>query len=171
MGTKFAVESVVRTYFGSGEVRMWYEYGGEPHHFKILSTNPSLTNEESAQFFRILEVVKRLSSWLETILITLTGESSVFLGMVIREFNREAHFMGPWDFVDQYITVNINEIFTESTREAHIMERQDAINTAQVAIMLDSTKDRTVIGHSGIEAYHGVVLVEQGREEHTIKEE
>lgn len=143
MGTKYAVESVVNAYFGSGEVRMWYEYGGEPHHFKIISDNPNITDENAEKFFRLLSVVKRLSSWLETVLIALTGESSVFLGMVIKERNREAH----------------------------IMERQDAISRAHIAIMRDTTTDKTAFGRSGIQSYHGVVLYEEGREEHAIKEE
>jgi len=93
MGTKYAVESVVTAYFGGGAVREWFEYGGEPHHFKVISDNPSLTNERAEDFFRILNIVKRKSSWLDTILITLTGESSLCVAVASREFTRETHLI------------------------------------------------------------------------------
>lgn len=44
LGTPYAVEQIVADYFGTGEVREWYQYGGQPHHFKVLSDNPSLVN-------------------------------------------------------------------------------------------------------------------------------
>ena len=45
MGTRRAVERVVTAYFGSGQVQHWYEYGGRPHFFKILTNNPQVTAE------------------------------------------------------------------------------------------------------------------------------
>lgn len=83
LGTPWAVMNVINEYFGYGEMREWWEYGGEPHHFKILSTNPRITSDELDRFMNILNIVKRASSWLDDILITLTGESHVYVGMAI----------------------------------------------------------------------------------------
>lgn len=83
LGTPWAVMNVINEYFGYGEMREWWEYGGEPHHFKILSTNPRITSDELDRFMHILNIVKRASSWLDDILITLTGESHVYVGMAI----------------------------------------------------------------------------------------
>lgn len=94
LGTPWAVEEVITAYFGSGVVREWWEYGGEPFHFKVLSDNPSLTNENYDIFLHVLEIVKRKSAVLESILITLTGESYAYYGMGMREHNREVHSMG-----------------------------------------------------------------------------
>ena len=94
LGTRYAVEQIVTDYFGTGEVREWYEYGGLPHHFKVLSDNPELVNNNLEQFLKLLGVVKRRSSWLDAILICLTGEMFLFSGMGVREHTREEHVMG-----------------------------------------------------------------------------
>lgn len=94
LGTKWAVEEVVSTYFGTGIVREWWSYSGKPHHFKILSDNPSLTNEQIERFFRVLNVVKRESSWLDSILITLTGDTSLYVGAYIYDATIERHAFG-----------------------------------------------------------------------------
>lgn len=77
LGTKWAVEQVVAAHFGSGEVQEWFEYGGEPHHFKILSENSSITAENMEKFMRILGIVKRKSSWLESIIIKYIAPKAV----------------------------------------------------------------------------------------------
>ena len=92
--TRYAVEQIVRDYFRTGEVREWYEYGGEPHHFKVLSDNPELVNNNLELFLKLLGVVKRRSSWLDAILICLTGEMFLSSGMAVREHSHEEHVMG-----------------------------------------------------------------------------
>lgn len=94
LGTRYAVEQIVRDYFRTGEVREWYEYGGEPHHFKVLSDNPELVNNNLELFLKLLGVVKRRSSWLDAILICLTGEMFLSSGMAVREHSHEEHVMG-----------------------------------------------------------------------------
>jgi len=171
MGTKYAVESVVAGYFGSGEVREWYEYGGEPHHFKVVSDNPSLTDERAAQFFRILDIVKRKSSWLDTILITLTGESPLFLGAMLQEFTREAHIMGPQDYIEQYLTLNISGVYVERTAEAHAMGTQDNLTLFFGASIYEQAAERNRFGSGEIAERHGAILYERTNEQHTIREE
>ena len=70
LGTPYAVEQIVADYFGTGEVREWYQYGGQPHHFK------------------------RRSSCLDAILICLTGEMFLYSGMAVRDHTQEVHVMG-----------------------------------------------------------------------------
>lgn len=94
LGTRYAVEQIVADYFGSGEVREWFEYGGEPHHFKVLTDNPELVNSYLDIFLKLLAVVKRRSSWLDAILICLTGEMSIYAGMAVKEYTKETHVMG-----------------------------------------------------------------------------
>lgn len=94
LGTRYAVEQLVTDYFGAGEVREWPEYGGKPYHFKVLSDNPSLVNENLERFLDLLGTVKRRSAWLDAILICLTGEMSIFVGMAVRHHDIEHHVMG-----------------------------------------------------------------------------
>lgn len=94
LGTRYAVEQIVTDYFGAGQVREWFEYGGEPHHFKVLSDNPELVNKNLELFLKLLGVVKRRSSWLDAILIALTGEVTLYPGIAFRDHSVETHVMG-----------------------------------------------------------------------------
>lgn len=95
LGTPYAVEQIVTSYFGSGEVREWFEYGGKPHHFKVLSSNPELVNNNLQLFLKLLGIVKRRSSWLDAVLISLTGEMHLYAGFAVAEHTEETHVMGP----------------------------------------------------------------------------
>lgn len=94
LGTKWAVEQIITDYFGSGAVREWWEYGGEPYHFKVFSTNPGLVNEHHDEFLAMLEVVKRKSAWLDAVIISLTGEMNIFAGVATHDLTFETHTMG-----------------------------------------------------------------------------
>lgn len=94
LGTKWAVENVIQTYFGDGYIREWYEYNGTPGYFRIYSTNPTLTNERLTEFLNILEKVKRHSAKLEGVYITLTGEMNLAAGVGMREAGTETYKIG-----------------------------------------------------------------------------
>ena len=94
LGTKWAVESVINSYFGEGYLREWFEYNGEPGHFRVYSTNPTLTNEKLIEFLNLLQKVKRASSQLDGIFITLTGEMRLSAGMAVYEVTRETYGIG-----------------------------------------------------------------------------
>lgn len=94
LGTKWAVENVIQTYFGDGYIREWFEYNGEPGYFRIYSTNPTLTDERLTEFLNILDKVKRHSSKLEGIYITLTGRMQLSAGMAYREYGTETFKLG-----------------------------------------------------------------------------
>lgn len=84
LGTPYAVEEVIKMYFGDGEVKEWVEYGGEPYNFKVVTSNPSVTQELAGKFIKILNCVKNERSHLETILISLTGQMEYRTGIVIQ---------------------------------------------------------------------------------------
>lgn len=94
LGTKWAVENVIQTYFGDGYIREWFEYNGEPGYFRIYSTNPTLTDERLTEFLNILDKVKRHSSKLEGIYITLTGRMPLSAGMAYREYGTDTFKLG-----------------------------------------------------------------------------
>ena len=91
LGTRPAVERVLAAYFGSGQMQHWYEYGGEPHFFRIVTDNQSVSAEQEQKFMRILNIVKRKSSWLEQVRVVLDDEFNAFFGLAFREFRRETH--------------------------------------------------------------------------------
>lgn len=85
LGTKWAVERIIKTYFGDGYVVEWFDYDGEPGHFKIISSNPTITNENLAEFLSLLNKVKRASSHLDGITISLTGQMKLHAGIGYHE--------------------------------------------------------------------------------------
>lgn len=94
LGTKWAVENVIATYFGDGSIEEWYEYGGEPGHFRVLSSNPSLNNERLSEFLTLLNKIKRASAKLDGINITLDAELILSAGVALHEVSHETYAIG-----------------------------------------------------------------------------
>lgn len=94
LGTKWAVESVVRSYFGDGYIEEWFVYGGEPGHFMVYSSNPTLTGEKVNEFLAVLDKVKRASSILDGVIISLSGEFNFYAGTALHEIGTEQHCVG-----------------------------------------------------------------------------
>lgn len=94
LGTKWAVENVINSYFGEGHISEWFEYEGKPGHFRIFSSNPTITNEKLIQFLDILEKVKRRSAHLDGVFITLTGQMKLSMGMAYHEVSHERLQLG-----------------------------------------------------------------------------
>ena len=94
LGTKWAVENVINAYFGEGYIKEWFDYNGEAGHFSVYSTNPSVTNEKLQEFLFLLDKVKRYSSKLDNIYITLTGEMPLGAGFGVHEISQETYMIG-----------------------------------------------------------------------------
>lgn len=73
MGTPAAVNRIIETIFETGYIKEWYEYDGDPHHFRAyVGDGGEVGPGELEEFRRVLSSVKRLSSWLDDI-ITITA--------------------------------------------------------------------------------------------------
>lgn len=94
LGTKWAVEKVINTYFGDGYIEEWFQYDGEPGHFRVFSTNPSLAEGKFDEFLNILNKVKRASAKLDGVFITLTGQMNLSTGAAIHETGTEQYNIG-----------------------------------------------------------------------------
>lgn len=81
LGTNWAVMQVITEYFGESKIIDWYDYGGEPWHFKIQTLNQSILNSKANEFMRILEKVKRKSAHLDAIELVSDGQcnTNVFI--------------------------------------------------------------------------------------------
>lgn len=71
MGTPSAVNQIMQAIFGSGNIEEWFDYDGEPHHFRAYIYNPSVENQDITAFRTALETVKRLSSWLDELIVEI----------------------------------------------------------------------------------------------------
>ena len=89
-GTKAATEEVVKAIFGDASISEWFEYGGEPGYFKISITDTALTDADVLEFKRVAENVKRLSAWLDKIVLEMkTDPLTVHLGIIELDFTAE----------------------------------------------------------------------------------
>lgn len=94
LGTKWAVESVIKSYFGDGYISEWFEYEGEPGRFRVFTANPSVTEEKFGEFINLLNKVKRASAKLDGIFITLTGQMPLCAGMAVHQSGYERYEIG-----------------------------------------------------------------------------
>lgn len=97
LGTKWAVESVIHSYFGDGYVVEWFDYPegeGEAGHFRVYSSNPSISNEKVNEFLAMLEKIKRKSAKLDEIIINLAVQACMYGGCAVHEVSREVHSIG-----------------------------------------------------------------------------
>ena len=73
MGTPAAVNRIIETIFETGYIEEWFDYDGDPHHFRAyVGDGGEVGPGELEEFRRVLSSVKRLSSWLDDI-ITITA--------------------------------------------------------------------------------------------------
>jgi phage tail P2-like protein len=82
-GTPAAVEQLIQIVFGEGRVEEWFEYGGNPGYFKVVTSNTAVTQELADQFIRALDSVKRESAWLEKVEISQTESMPLYFGGVV----------------------------------------------------------------------------------------
>ncbi len=87
-GTQAAVERLVTLLFGYGRVENWYEYGGQPGYFQVVTNNPSVTDELATQFLRAVDSVKRESAHLERVVIEKLTNSTYYIGTVTHIFDK-----------------------------------------------------------------------------------
>ena len=83
--TVSAVEEVVSTYFSDAKLKEFFDYNGQPHHFKVECTDVGSYTDKLALFLDVLEKTKRKSQWLEALILLLKGSGNVYSGMGLVE--------------------------------------------------------------------------------------
>lgn len=82
-GTVGAVEGAVQSVFGDGKVLEWFEYSGQPGHFKVITNNYKATDTMSERFLQIVDKVKRKSAHLDQIIVELASQMQANFGLVL----------------------------------------------------------------------------------------
>ena len=80
IGTKRAVEELIRDVFGVGEVKEWFEYGDSPFYFKI-KTDAALTTDVQNYFDEMIQQVKNARSHLRSIEIYRIVDQNLYAGV------------------------------------------------------------------------------------------
>lgn len=79
-GTPKAVEHLIETLFNEGQVQEWFEYGGDPYTFRVITSNPAVSNERASEFIRALDSVKNMRSHLESVILEQTENVNLYFG-------------------------------------------------------------------------------------------
>jgi phage tail P2-like protein len=77
-GTKYATDIVIQTVFGDGQTVEWFDYGGEPGHFRIELDNDS--GYDVSELLAIIQSVKRESAHLDEVSIKTHIEQQIYFG-------------------------------------------------------------------------------------------
>ena len=82
-GTKYAVDQVIQTALGSSDDKSqdWYEYGGEPGHFKV---DLSMDTYDIDRLIDFITMVKRASAHLDGIGLVTRADQDLFDGIIIQ---------------------------------------------------------------------------------------
>lgn len=83
-GTPAAVQRVIEIYFGDGYVEEWFDYGGQPGYFRVVTNNASATGDQAALLIRAVDKVKNLRSRLESVVIQSTESMDFYQGFVLQ---------------------------------------------------------------------------------------
>ena len=66
-GTPAAVEQVVSAAFDTSHVQEWFEYGGKPYHFKVVTEDVTTDKDVLERMRHAIHAAKNARSWLETV--------------------------------------------------------------------------------------------------------
>lgn len=81
IGTVSAVQSILNAAFGGGKVTEWFDYGGEPYHFKLNLPvdfgNKYISQEVIENFYKMLEKAKNKRAKLDELVIKATTDCSL----------------------------------------------------------------------------------------------
>ncbi|MCP4160039.1 MAG: phage tail protein I [Deltaproteobacteria bacterium] len=80
-GTPSAVEDVIKTVFGEGELIEWFDYSGEPYHFKISTESILRKTSDYQTLYEGVESVKNKRSVLESIITKKNNNPVLYIGL------------------------------------------------------------------------------------------
>lgn len=78
--SKWALQTILRAYFGDNSltVEEWFEYGGQPYCFRVITSDASVQHQ--LKFRDVIELVKRQSQELEGVWIGFSLRGTVYHG-------------------------------------------------------------------------------------------
>ncbi|WP_158560668.1 phage tail protein [Paenibacillus contaminans] len=85
-GTPAAVEEIVSAAFDSAEVKEWFEYGGHPYHFKVV-TREIVTPEKYGQIVKAINSIKNARSVLDDIEVNRIYQSTLEISSSFERFS------------------------------------------------------------------------------------
>ena len=116
-GTPAAVEEAVKAVFGNGELQEWFEYGGEPYHFNVVTANVSSTDEMLKELVQIIEQTQNVRSYLNEVRIEILREMDLKYGCAISATD-ELEFLCEVEAIEVSLEDENGETLTDENGEA-----------------------------------------------------
>lgn len=79
-GTVGAMVKVVEDIFGDARLEEWFEYGGNPYHFRVRTRNSSVTDEMLQDLDRVIKETKNIRSHLEEVVVEMMETMNLYVG-------------------------------------------------------------------------------------------
>lgn len=85
MGTRWATEVAIRNIWPDSDIIEWFDYDGEPGHFRVISNNPEIQEEQLEELVSLLNKVKRCSAHFDGIYIPFEGDAKMNFGWALHD--------------------------------------------------------------------------------------
>ena len=76
-GTKWAIKKVLEVLNLSGDIKEWFEYGGEPYCFRITTDISERKYVDTPKLLELINSYKNVRSWVEALIVTLAAAGKV----------------------------------------------------------------------------------------------
>jgi len=87
-GTKYAVETALKSVYETVKVQEWFEYGGEPYHFKVVIYDHTNDTEKRQRVLAKVHYYKNLRSHLEETVYMVGINTNIVLNAGIKTAGR-----------------------------------------------------------------------------------
>lgn len=91
IGTKKVLQEMLEYVFGEGEVQEWFEYGGRPGYFRVITPNMDATGTKADEYKHLIETVKRKTAKLDSIIVGITEYTPNLVGIGRYELEKETY--------------------------------------------------------------------------------
>ena len=91
-GTKYSVVAALTAIFGSVTVLEWFDYGGDPYHFKVETKN-QMTPEKMAKFIKTIDNIKPVKAVLDSVDVVSPSTGSIAIGALNTSYNKNIIIM------------------------------------------------------------------------------
>lgn len=152
-GTKGIVAEMVDTVWGGCKVEEWFEYDGQPFHFRVINITATSINEETiALVLRAIRLTKNVRSWLDEIWFLRIVDIPTYYALV--PGYHKQHIVSPAAPQDGELDIVAYAGIDRSIHKSHVISpRRAGDSTADItayAAEHGAFHKRIVLGKEGV---------------------